>query len=281
MTPEQKIENQEKIDSLRQLLAPLHETFSSKSLKFNNELRDKVIALINPCYPIHVRVNLENITFFSCKEASEKGLDSPYADFGSEVTLSNSYNWRNFENMEKDFFPEISCSGVNIKFDSDKFSTGVIKIQLINLLATELQKYQTENVGSTFIRDIAEIFKSLRLTYKEINKIESQISSIKHSMEEVLKKEEQEAFEKSFKEGNWYHLTGNPLHKDSGRFNKSANYEVYFHIAKVTDKTVTVDIHKVKEGYQLDSRRVPVAEVYTLLKNRTLLTECPIKKETV
>lgn len=279
MTNEIKLQKEAQIENLKAKLAPMYNLQEENLKKYVKELTEKTTALVNPTFPIGVNIHMEGIEFYTIHEATQKGVNPPYADSGSRVTINNRYNWMRLEKMIDEFHPELDCSGIRMKFGVDVVDVDITKIQLMSFISTELIKYHTENVGSSFIRDIRALFNKIRAEQKAISNIQYEVSTIQSELDKAKKEEEKDNFNNSFKEGNWYQSPYNDLHVATGRRNSNAHYEVYYHIKKISPKTVTVDIYRAeREGY-FDTKRVPLAEVYTLLKNRTLLSESPIKKE--
>lgn len=277
MTNELKIEKTAKIEALNLQLAPMYQSQKKRFERINKELTDAATALTNLPMVIKAEIALESIRFFTIVENR----------YSTEINIYNYYNWsEDFKKMYDSFNPELSTSGIRLKYSGQKNDEELTRIKLTAALATELENYYTENVGSVFISRIVECFREIRVFQKEITQIEIEISTIKIELDKAKKEEDIANFQKSFKQDNWYQSSSNPLHVQKNMYSGRGNYETFLHVKKVSEKTVTIDIYKSSEVhsgfiYAYNTRRISLEEAYSILKTTTLLTESPIKKETV
>jgi hypothetical protein len=279
MTNEIKTQKQARIEDLKAKLIPMYNLQEENVKKYTKELVDKTTTLVNPTFPIGVSIHMEGIEFYTIHEATQKGVNPPYPDSSSRVSITNRYSWMRLDRMDDVFNTELDCSGMRINFGVDVVDVDITKIQLMSFLSTEFIKYQTANVGSSFIRHIRELFIKIRSELKAISEIQYEVSSLQSDLDKFKKEEERVVFDESFKEDNWYQSPYNSLHVNTGRRNQNAHYEVYYHIKKLSPKTATIDVYSVSTQGYIDTKRVPLEEIYKILKNRTLLTESPMKKE--
>lgn len=268
MTNEDKIQKENEIANYKAQLTPFYKAQEKNLIDFNLELETEITKLTNSPLPIKVNINNESISFYVV-------VDGKYR---SEINIYNYYKSYLSDSDYYAFNPELSTSGVRISYRSEKNSEELTKLKVVTFLGTELENYFTENVGSKFITRLVECFTELRTIQKEITKISISVSTIERELSEAKKTESLDNFNASFKEGNWYHLKYNSLHVATGRWNKTGNYEVYYHITKISTKTVTIEIFHVKGNYQLENKRVPLEDIYDLLKNESLLTESPLQQ---
>ncbi len=283
MTNDQKIEKQQSIDSLKNQLEPLYTAQQERLSSYAKKLVDTITTRLKPSFPIGAVIYTDSIKLFTITESLEKGLNPPYPDFGSEVTLNNKFNaFRRTEIKRDDLIPELTCSGIRMNFGEDvkvyTIDKEITKIQLMNFLATELQNYSTANVGSSFVKQIVDMFYEIRKAEKEINELHYQASVLTDEIKKASQTEELENFTNNFKEDNWYKLKSNPLHVQATKWSRG-DYESYFHIKKISAKTVTIDIYRVDSNRYQDTKRVPIADAHKMLMKKELLTESPLKKE--
>ncbi len=195
------------------------------------------MKLLNLVLRIDVSINVEGIRFWVIVNGK----------YSFEINLYNYYILgEDFKKNYESFNPELCCSSYRIKFDGKKTDEELTLLKLTNLLATELENHYTENVGSNFITRLIECFTAVRLSQKTISEIHVDISTIEREVQKALDAETEKAFNESFKEDNWYHLKYNSLHVET-RGSRRGNYEVYFHIKKISAKISGYCEHDCKD----------------------------------
>ncbi len=245
-----------KIQELRQKHEPLQNKLFEAIKQASLDVAKRLNKTINPVYPVSTRVGIDGITFFTTTEATEKGVNPPYADFGSEITLSNNYGFGNFDNMENIFIPELGYSSLRMSFDEKGKKYQVTKFQVLHFLSNEIL-----NDGE-FTQYLKKTFHDLRLLQKEVWKIEFELRPLIEEDKKIEIDSLKEACQKSLKEGNWY-----------------KNEKNFYFIEKITPKKVfiiimnmTRNMTKVMKEEQLTANMLGAVDI---LFDKELTTDVP------
>ncbi len=253
-----KTQRKERQEELIAILDGLYKDQAQHLKDKNKEVANKLTALLTPKYPIGVNIGLESLRFFTAEKAVNEKAEHMYPDFGSELTI---YNRQNYVHPEPKFLAEINYGSCSMEFGG-KGSYQITKFQMMFFISNEIDSQ------GDFYKYLISVCEELRERQKPFHMYERELSQIN----DAIRKEESEELRKNFfdnlKQGNWY--------KTKESTNSRQTYA--FFIEKLSPKTITLQYY-AENSRMLDTKRLPIEEAYSLLRNKELVSESPIFKQ--